>query len=115
MMPLTVDVARSSGTQQLEDFAGESLIQMRSPGRVAEQEGRVLFEDLAAPLSYRLQVSVDQESFAFTRPEASNMVVSPLSHCEHGYECAGTGACGAVFRLGHRSQFANGYCDIRRA
>lgn len=74
MAPLTVDVARSSGSQQLEDFASESLISMRSPGRVAEQEGRVLFEDLAAPLSYRLQVSVDQESFAFTRDGARNMV-----------------------------------------
>lgn len=74
MTPLVVDVARTGANSQLDDFAGEGLFHIRTPGHIAEQEGTGKFGDLNAPLSYRLQTEVTLHSFAFTRPEAANMV-----------------------------------------
>jgi subtilisin family serine protease len=74
MTPLVVDVARTGANSQLDDFAGEGLFHIRTPGLIAEQEGVGRFGDVNAPLSYRLQTEVTLHSFAFTRPEAANMV-----------------------------------------
>ncbi|MDT8322649.1 MAG: S8 family peptidase [Bacteroidota bacterium] len=72
--PLVVDVARTGSGSQMDDFSGEGLFHIRTPGIIAEQEGMGKFGDGNAPLSHRLQTEVTLHSFAFTRPEAANMV-----------------------------------------
>ncbi len=82
-MPFVVDVARTGANTQMEDFAGEGLFHIRTPGLVADQEGVGMFWDANAPLSYRVQTEVTLHSFAFTREEARNMVF--LRYTIHNY------------------------------
>ncbi len=73
-MPFVVDVARTDGGQQSDDFAGEQLYSIVTPGPVADQQGFGHFEDANAPLSYRVQTDVTQHSYAFTDDETRNIV-----------------------------------------
>lgn len=82
-LPFVVDVARTGSQQQMEDFRGEELYRVYEPGVIAEQEGWGRYWDANAPLSYRLQTEVTLKSFAFTRPEAANMVF--LHYTIHNY------------------------------
>ena len=81
--PLVVDVARTGSGSQMEDFLGEQLYRISTPGLIAEQEGYGVFWDANAPLSSRLQTEVTLKSFAFTRPEARNMIF--LRYTIHNY------------------------------
>lgn len=82
-LPFVVDVARTGSQQQMEDFLGEELYRVYEPGVIAEQEGWGRYWDANAPLSYRLQTEVTLKSFAFTRPEAKNMIF--LHYTIHNY------------------------------
>ncbi|MBR9977206.1 MAG: S8 family serine peptidase, partial [Bacteroidetes bacterium] len=72
--PGVVDGARSSSREQVDDFVGEQVYSIVTPGSIAEQQGYGRYEDLNAPLSYRLQSRVEQRSYAFTEQELRNMV-----------------------------------------
>ena len=73
-LPFVVDVARSSATEQIDDFEGAQLYRIVAPGPIAPQQGYGHFEDLNAPLSYRVQTNVTQRSYAFTDEETRNIV-----------------------------------------
>jgi len=83
MTPLVVDVARTGPGSQEEDFLGEQLYRISTPGLIAEQEGYGVFWDANAPLATRLQTEVTLKSFAFTRPEVRNMIF--LRYTIHNY------------------------------
>ncbi|MBN1446500.1 MAG: S8 family serine peptidase, partial [Bacteroidetes bacterium] len=83
MTPLVVDVARSVYQEQSEDFLGEQLYRISTPGLIAEQEGYGIFWDANAPLADRLQTEITLKSFAFTRPDARNMIF--LRYTIHNY------------------------------
>ncbi len=74
MTPLLVDVARTSSGDQNDDFEGEQLYSIVTPGPVADQQGYGHFEDINAPLSYRVQTDVTQHSYAYTDDQLRNMV-----------------------------------------
>ncbi|MFA6233745.1 MAG: S8 family peptidase [Bacteroidota bacterium] len=73
-VPFVVDVARTGSGQQSNDFEGEQLYNIITPGPFADQQGYGHFEDLNAPLSYRVQTDVTQRSYAFTDEETRNIV-----------------------------------------
>ncbi|MCB2205166.1 S8 family serine peptidase [bacterium] len=74
MVPVVVDVARTGANSQQKDFAGEGLVYIDTPGKIAEQQGYADFWDANAPLSGRIQTRVTLNSYAFTRPEGRNMI-----------------------------------------
>ena len=73
-LPFVVDVARTGASNQNEDFEGEQLYNIVTPGPIAPQQGYGHFEDTNAPLSYRVQTDVTQRSYAFTDEETRNIV-----------------------------------------
>ncbi len=72
--PFVVDVARTGSGNQNEDFEGEQLYTIVTPGAVADQQGYGHFEDSNAPLAYRVQTDVTQHSYAFTDDDTRNIV-----------------------------------------
>jgi serine protease len=70
-----VDVARdSSGLEESGDFRREGVVQVKTPGSVADQEATTIFNDSNAT-SNKLGIQISLHTYSFSRDSTGNFVI----------------------------------------